>query len=343
MKKLINKVLKKKDNEPNNSRITTDTVADHRERILAGGRKYKYPIQYAKHKLIITAVLIIVAVIILSTALAWWQLYPNQNTSQFMYRITKFIPVPVAKVDGQNVLYSDYLMKYLSSVHYLEEKEKVNLGTEDGERRIMYIKQQSMDDAVADAYAEKLAKDMDISVSEEEVEGYIEESRQQESGEMSEQSYNAIISSYYNWSPEEYRYAIKKKLLRQKVSYSIDEQALSLANAISSKLKKNSKIVLKDLAGDYKDDVSYGLSGWVPKNNQDGGLAQVASGMKVGDISEVVKSKIGDGYYIIKLLKINDDQVNYEYIKIPLTVFDSQLNKIKEDNKVVEYISIPKE
>ena len=31
-------------------RITNETVAEHREQIIAGGRKFKYPIQYARHR-----------------------------------------------------------------------------------------------------------------------------------------------------------------------------------------------------------------------------------------------------------------------------------------------------
>ena len=49
MKKLINKIRKRTDSdEESSSRITADTVAEHREKILAGGRKFKYPIQYTQ-------------------------------------------------------------------------------------------------------------------------------------------------------------------------------------------------------------------------------------------------------------------------------------------------------
>ena len=106
MKKLINKLFKKNEPIPS-SRITSETVAQHRERILAGGRKFKYPIQYARHRLVINAILISVASIIVISVIGWWQLYIAQNTSEFMYRVVKVVPVPVAVVDGQSVLFSD--------------------------------------------------------------------------------------------------------------------------------------------------------------------------------------------------------------------------------------------
>jgi hypothetical protein len=96
MKKILNKIARRPEPEPLPNRITTETVAQHREQILAGGRKFKYPIQYAKHKLVINAILISIAALAALVFVGWWQLYPSQNTSEFMYRVTKFIPLPVA-------------------------------------------------------------------------------------------------------------------------------------------------------------------------------------------------------------------------------------------------------
>jgi len=195
MNKVLNKLFKHKQT-PITSRITSDTVAQHREQILAGGRRFKYPIQYARHKLVINAIIISLVSLVIVIVVGWWQLYPMQNTSEFMYRVTKVIPVPMANIEGQPVLYSDYLMKYLSSVHYLEQKEQLSLKTPDGKRQVEYVKQQSMQDAIADTYAVKLAKQMDISVSSSELQGFLKSQRQSSSGEISEQTYNAVILDY---------------------------------------------------------------------------------------------------------------------------------------------------
>src|SRR3979411_3287894 len=87
------------------SRITNETVAEHRERILAGGRKFKYPHHYPKHPI----VLITLGIVLLSAAsffgFAFWQLYGAQNTGDFIYRFTQVLPAPVAKIDNRTVLY----------------------------------------------------------------------------------------------------------------------------------------------------------------------------------------------------------------------------------------------
>jgi hypothetical protein len=346
MKRLLNKIRRQKDEVQPSSRITSETVAHHRERILAGGRRFKYPIQYARHKLVINAVVISIVALIAVLAVGWWQLYPQQNTSEFMYRITKVLPLPVANVDGEQVLYSDYLMKYLSSVRYLEQKEQVNLKTEDGKRQVSYIKQQSMQDAIADAYAKKLAASMNLSISDSDVEAFILKQRQSSSGETSEQTYYAVIQDYYGWSPSEYHHVIWQKLLRQKVAFAVDDKALDTSNGIYSTLSKTPKTDFKTLAATSAktsgEKITYGVSGWVPKINQDGGLSQAAAKLSKNQVSTVIKSSLGDGYYIIRLLESKDNQVNYEHIFIPLSVFNKNLEDIKNNNKINEYISIPK-
>lgn len=343
MKKLLHRFRKRNDLPPS-SRITSDTVAEHRERILAGGRRFKYPVQYARHKLVFNAIFISVVALIVILAVSWWQLYPAQNTSEFMYRITRVIPIPVASVDGQPVLYSDYLMKYLSSVHYLEQKEQVSLKTDDGKRQIEYIKKQSMQDAIADAYALKLSKDLGISVSDSELEGFLKDQRQSSDGEISEQTYDAVILDYYGWSPDEYRHVTQEKLLRQKVAFAVDKDALSASESISNTLKKDSVTDFKKLSATFSSKpntkVSYGASGLVPRTNQDGGLATEASKLKKNQISAVIKSTVGDGYYVVRLLDSNDTQVSYEYIKVSLTEFTEALNNVISSGKVQKYISI---
>lgn len=334
---MLHKLRRKQDVLPPNSRITSETVAEHREKILAGGRRFKYPIQYARHKLVINAIIVSVVALIAVLTIGWWQLYKAQNTSEFMYRITKVLPLPVANIDGQTVLYSDYLMKYLSSVHYLEQKEQVSLKTDDGKRQIEYIKQQAMQDAIADAYAMKLAKKLNITVGDSELEGFLKEQRQSSDGEISEQTYNAVILDYYGWSPAEWRYITKNKLLRQKVAYAMDKDALVIANNALQAIKINSAIVFKDLAGTISGKsatkATYGTSGWVSKSNQDGGLSTEASKMTKSQTSLIIKSTTGKGYYIIRLLDINETKVSYEYIQVPLTAFANALDNVIKDSK----------
>ena len=343
MKKLLNKI-RRKPNSQDSARITTETIAEHRERILAGGRRFKYPVQYARHRLVFNAIIITVATLLALIGVGYWQLYSAQNTSDFIYRVTRVLPLPVASIDGQKVLYSDYLMKYRSSAHYLNTKERVNLSTEDGKRQSDFIKQQAMEDSLADAYAVKLAKDNNVSVTAAELEAFLKQQRSSTDGEVSSATYDAVILDYYGWSHEEYEHAMEIKLLRQKVSFVVDKDAEAVSKTVGNTITAGNadlKSVTEAVNKSSKVQVVYGSLGWVPKTNQDGGLASTAAKLQKGSISTVIKSTTGEGYYFVKLLDINDTQVNFEYIHIPLAAFMKNLEVVKSQDKVSKYITIP--
>jgi len=185
MKKLPFKRREKTAKQGIPTRITNETVAEHRERILAGGRRFKYPMQYARHRLVFNTILVTIAALVLIVVIGWQQLYIAQSTSNFFYRVARVLPLPVASVDGETVRYSDYLMYYNSSAHYLQQSEQVNLQSEDGKRQLDYIKRKSMDNVVADAYAEKLARSMNLSVTSDEVTKVIDDDRNTANGRIS--------------------------------------------------------------------------------------------------------------------------------------------------------------
>ena len=76
MKRIKDKISKrsKKAQDTAPERITNETVAEHREKILAGGRRFKYPHQYARTRLIRNTILVVVAAIVALAGLIWWQL-----------------------------------------------------------------------------------------------------------------------------------------------------------------------------------------------------------------------------------------------------------------------------
>ena len=344
MKKVLSKLRRNKQPEEPAARITTDTLAEHREKVLAGGRRFKYPVQYARHKLVINAIIIGVAALALLIGAGWWFLYQGQNTSDFMYRVTRVAPVPVASIDGQAVRYSDYLMKYRGQLHYKTAIEQVDISSEGGQRELDYIKNRAMADAVADAYAQKLAKELDITVTEAELEAFLLQQRQAGESEITEAKHAMVISDYYGWSIDEYRQVIKQKLLRQKVAFAIDDTAKKLSEDIEKQVASGTTD-LAAIAGalntSAENTLTYWPPTWVSKNNQDGGLAKAAAQLTVGQVSKPIKTSAGNGYYIVKLVEAADDQVNYEYIQIPLNEFTMQLAAIEKDGKLKEFIAIP--
>lgn len=345
MKKLSRLRKKKAEAAEAPNRITNETVAEHRERVLAGGRRFKYPMQYAKHRLVINTIIISIVALILVVVLIWWQLYPAQNTSTFFYRITRVVPLPVAVIDGKQVPYSDYLMGFRSQEHYLQYKEGVDLYTKENKSQLDLIKRQSLDDAVADSYAAKLATQTHTTVSSQEISDAIKLQRQSRDGETSEETYYAIVLDHFNWTPAEVKEVTARKLLHQKVAYAIDTTASKLKDEMTAVLKTEPDFDKVATAVQPVNGVKIesNITPLVPSNNQDGGLAMQASKLSIGQVSPVFRSTNGDGYYVVKLLqKDNNDRISYASLKVPLTMFDKQLSALKSANKVSEYIAVPK-
>lgn len=345
MKKLHHRFKRRSKTKEQPGRITNETVAEHRERILAGGRRFKYPVQYARHRLVINTIVISTVALVAIVLFMWWQLYPQQNTSTFFYRITKVLPLPVAAIDGQNVAYSDYLSAFRSQEHYLQVKEGVDLYSKDNKQQLDYIKRQALDDAIADSYAQKLAHEKGISISETQIDEAIKRQRESRDGITSQETYDAIVMDHFNWTPAEARAVTARKLLRQEVAYTVDDTAKKQRDQVIEQLSTQAdfdKVAASiEPVGDAR--VQAGVTPLVPSNNQDGGLAAAASKLAVGQLSEPFRSTTGDGYYIVKPLeKGSDGRVSYAYIKIPLTKFTTQLQQVKKNTDVFrEYIDVP--
>ncbi|MGB3945826.1 MAG: SurA N-terminal domain-containing protein [Candidatus Saccharimonadales bacterium] len=339
---------KAKQSEQPPSRITNETVAEHREQILAGGRKFKYPHQYERHKLVFNAVIIIVVTALLAGLIIWWQLYPAQNTSTFFYRVTRILPVPVASIDGTQVRYSDYLMSLSGSKHYLEQSERLNLKSEDGKRQVEFMKRQALDGAIADAYAAKVAREKSLEVTDKQVTDVINASLNTVSGKISQDIYDDSTLSTLGYTQDEYRQIIRRSLTRQAVAYEIDTKANSAKKAAETLLAATPKPGLADVAKQLQDKgyaVQLGSTGsLVPKTNHDGGVTQQAAKLNTGDYSKFFRSNDGsferNGYYVVQVVESNEKQVSYNYIRIPLTVFSEQLKALAKNKKISEYIDV---
>ena len=77
-----------------NVAITQQNIEESREEILAKGKKFKYPFQYAKHRLVINTILIAVVALGTFVVIGWVQLYKAQNTGEVAYRFTKVLKLP---------------------------------------------------------------------------------------------------------------------------------------------------------------------------------------------------------------------------------------------------------
>lgn len=343
MKKMPISLKRKKSSEPASTRITNDTVAEHRERIIAGGRRFKYPIQYARHRLVINAVIIATVTIVFIAMFGWWQLYIVKNSNTFFYRVSQILVLPVASVDGEAARYSDYLLNYRSSEYYLTHYDNVDVNDADGRTQLEYKKREALDIAIADAYARKLAKEYDISLNDDEVNDALEVLRVASNGTLTEETSNESSQRILGISSDELETLVRNSILRGKVAYAIDDKARAIQTEADSLILKTNDLdkTYEKLSSTNPDGIVKGSSGVISTSNMlDGLRVSDIAVLEVGQISPVMQSTKGEGYYYVKLTSKTDTQVSFDFIKIPLKQFSTNLEQLRAEGKIVEYIKI---
>jgi len=340
-KSLKKKILKKSNTQETQvAKITNTTLEEQRKEILNKGKKFKYPVQYSKNRLVGNALIIALVILITGSGLLWYQLYQAQNTGEFIYRFTTVIPFPVANVDGENALYRDYLMEYRANMQIANAKKDEIESANNVKALSVLNKNKAMKNAIANAYAQKKAREMGISVSEKEIDEAFDAQRKTQNTELTESALYKIAADNYGLSPSEYRRMfIELPLLRRKVTAEIDKNAAKTRDEVVKYLNDNSNDFSK-AAERFGDKIEYNKPGKVRKTNIDGGRSKVASQLNVGEVSKPFISNAGDGYYIVKLIEKNDNEISYESIKIKFTEFNSQLEKLEKEGKVKKYIKV---
>ena len=319
-----------------------EKVDERREEVLAQGRKFKYPLQWTKHRIVISTILIATVVIAIVITSGWLALYRFNMTDDMLFRITKILPISVATVDDEPVRFSDYLMFYRSSITSIERQSGGQMDTSEGtidDLRAQY-KRAALTEAEQYTYALKLAKENDITVSDEEVKNEFERHLHIGGIERSEESFVKIIEDNFGLSKSEYERMLYLNLIKAKVEVKIDKTADQIAEKVAKMLKEN--------GGDYTavaeamgDEIEYEeTGGFVTAQNIDGGRASEAIKLEPGGESGKFVSINGDGYYFVKLIDKNESEVNFVSIKVPFTEFRNRFEKLEEENKITEFVDL---
>ena len=146
-------------------RITNETVAEHREDVLRGARKYKYPLAHSKHRIVIITTGLLLAAIVGFFVYSILALYKFQDSSGFIYRVTQVVPFPVAKAGKSYVSYENYLFELRRYEHYYQSQQQVNFSSQSGKDQLNSYKPKAMDEVVQAAYVKQLAAKNGVSVS----------------------------------------------------------------------------------------------------------------------------------------------------------------------------------
>lgn len=316
--------------------VTSDTVNKHRDEVLNKGRKFKYPFQHSKHRVAITSVAVVVASLLILSLITGYQLYRRQSTSQFTSQVTRIIPFPVAKVDGNFTSYESYLFELRPSLYWLEQYGTTDLKSPDGKRQIEHYKKVSLDRAMTNTIARDLASQNNIKVEESEVDAAV--NRVQALGGNLDQ----VIAEAYNYNVKDFRRLKREAILRLKVAHALDKEAPAKAQKVLDEIKAGK--TFEDAAKEYSDDLESKLLGGdlgvVEKGKAKlrDEVSVVAFSLQPGQVSDVIETENGD-YYIVKVTdKPSDTNVKLSIIQIKVKDMDSYLREYEKAGKVKRYI-----
>ena len=324
-------------------RITNETVAEHREEVLSSARKYIYPLQHSKHRIVIVSTGLLVSALIAFFAYSTLELYRFQSTSGFLYRVTQVFPFPVAKAGSSFVAYENYLFELRRYIHYYQTQQRVDFGSTSGKQQLARYKPQALQQVIDDAYVKQLASKYHVSVSDSEVNDEISLLRSQNQLGSSNQELSDVTNEFFGWSVNDLKRELKQELLAQKVVSTIDTATHQRAIIASQQIQNGADFgtlasqasddaSTKGNGGQYADKTLSASSTDVPPQ-----VLKALVGMKVGEVSNIINT--GSGLEIVKVLAITDGKIEAAHITFQFKPLSTYVDPLKQKNPAHIYIS----
>lgn len=324
-------------------RITNETLTDHREDVLSSARKYIYPLQHSKHKVVRISISIFLLVLIAFLVFCGLDLYKFQGTSGFIYDVTKIIPFPVAKTGGSWVSYESYLFELRRNMHYYSSQQAANFSTKDGKSQLSRLKKQSLNYAIDQSVVNNLAQQNHVTVSDQQVNDQVQLLREENRLGSSDRVFREVLSEYYGWSESDFKRELKDELLQQAVVAKLDSQATAKANAALRQLHGGADF--GKLAAQVSDDPqTKGNGGQYPAavTIDDPQIPPVITNalfkMQPGQISGIVNT--GYSLDILKVIDKSGGSLHAAHIQVNLNSINYYIKPIEQKQKTHTYIKV---
>ncbi len=329
-------------------RITNETLAAHREEVLKGARKYIYPLQHSKHRVVFISSAVFVVSLVVFFTYCILSLYRFQSTSPFIYRVTQVIPFPIARTGSTLVDYENYLFELRHYMHYYETQQKLSFEDESGKQQLNEFKKRALDKVIDDAYVKRLAREYKVDVTDKEIDDQIELLRSQNRLGNNDKVFEDVLQDFWGWSLADFKRSLKQQLLTQKLAATLDTETQPRAQKVLEEIRNGKDFAVA--AREYSDDTATKENGGdfgfaIEKNNRDIPAQTVEALFKLqpGQVSDLVN--IGYALQIVKNLELQGDRVKAAHIVFNFQDISRRLNDEKEKQKTRVYIGLttPKE
>jgi parvulin-like peptidyl-prolyl isomerase len=325
-------------------RITNDTVAEHREEVLSSARKYIYPLQHSKLRVVRTSIALLIIVLVVFLAYCGLALYKFQSTSGFVYDVTRVLPFPVAKVGKSWVSYESYLFELRRNMHYYHTQQQTNFSNKDGKEQLKLLRKQAMAQVVQNAYIKQLAAKNGVSVSQQEVDNEVTLVRNQNRLGNSDRVFKEVLSSFWGWDVNSFKRELRQQLLQQEVVAKLDTGTKKRADSAYKQLQGGADFAA--VAAQTSDDIATkGSGGQYPeaitmtnRNFAPAVTDEVFRLQKPGDLSPVINS--GYTLEIIKLVDANATARHAAHIQFNLQPITNYTKPLQDKERPHTYIKV---
>lgn len=323
--------------------ITNETIAVHREEVLKGARKYIYPLQHSKRRILTVTAGLLVAAAIGFLIYCATSLYRYHQYNTFIYRVTQVVPFPVARADKTYISYENYLFELRHYVHYYQEQLSRNFNSPDDRQQLINYRKQALQDVINAAYIKILAGQNHVSVSGKEVDTRIQLVRDQNRLGSNDKVFGEVLRDYWGWSVNDFKRSLKQQILAEKVVAKLDTEANKRANEALVKVKSGTDFaeLAKQISEDQSTKAAGGDFGFAITKSNPNVSPQVIDTifkLKPGQISDVINT--GSALEIIKVEQVTGEAVTARHIVFALKDINTFIKPLQDQHPAKTYIKL---
>lgn len=322
-------------------RITNETVAEHREDVLGSARKFIYPLQHSKHRIVLISIGLLIATLIAFFTYCTVALYRLKESSTFLYKVTQVVPFPIGRIGNDFIAYENYLFELQRYTHYYETQGKLDFSDPKNKEQLEQFKKQALNKVINDAYVKKIAKEHNITVSDSEVQDQIAIVRNQNRLGNSDKVFEDVLKDFWGWTIDDFKRSLKQEMLAQKVVASLDTETQEQAKNALAELKAGGDFAA--MAKKYSDEETtkgnggeYGFA--IDRSSKDVNAKAVEAlfKLKPGQYSDIVNT--GYELVIVKNIETNGDKIRGAQIVFRFKDIQDYLNDLKDKQHARVYV-----
>jgi hypothetical protein len=324
-------------------RITNETVTEHREEVLSSARKYIYPLQHSKHRIVRISIGLLITVAVAFLAFCGVSLYKFQSTSGFIYDVTRVLPFPVAKAGDSWVSYESYLFELRRNMHYYHTQQQADFNTKSGRDQLARLKKQAMAEVIQAAYVKQLAKKEGVTVSTQQVKNQVALVRNQNRLGNNERVFKEVLEEFWGWSQSDFERELRQELLQQAVVAKLDTATNQRADAALAQLRSGEDFA-KVATATSEDPATKTNGGQFanPITPNDRNLAPTVTDalfkLKQGQTSDLINT--GYTLEILKVTEINAKDRRASHIQFIFQPIKIYVDPVQKKNPPKHYIKV---